>query len=159
MHPATLDGTIHVLGATMVGWDAPLKIFSGMGRVQSHVHRNFSRDDHYYVHLDLKSFSEQEQVFDSTVASSEGEVLFKGTDVAFRKVTPEQIKKAMESQMAEDDQKLYEVVWSEVKSKAPTEEEAPRCLVLAAEDSEVRRAGSFWGGNHWKGRTTLENWI
>ena len=52
-----------------------------------------------------------------------------------------------------------QVVWSEVKSKAPTEEEAPRCLVLAAEDSEVRRAGSFWGGNHWKGRTTLENWI
>ena len=129
------------------------------------------------------------QVFDSTVATSEGEVLFKGTDVAFRKalgnifwgfgwripvgqcwwgqnvlamppnlllessfqtckfwplssksttkhlvspsktsyqisiitptrwgphetcreVTPEQIKKAMESQMAEDDQKLYEV--------------------------------------------------
>ena len=58
MHPATLDGcdlsrtaesaggqflsiwaisegTIHVLGATMVGWDAPLKIFSGMGRVQA----------------------------------------------------------------------------------------------------------------------------
>ena len=28
-------GTIHVLGATMVGWDAPLKIFSGMGRVQA----------------------------------------------------------------------------------------------------------------------------
>ena len=26
------------------------------------------------------------EVFDSTVASSEGEVLFKGTDVAFRKV-------------------------------------------------------------------------
>jgi hypothetical protein len=32
-----------------------------------------------------------------------------------------------------------QVVWSEVKSKAPTEEEAPRCLVLAAEDSEVHR--------------------
>lgn len=28
-------GTIHVLGATMVGWEAPLKIFSGMGRVQA----------------------------------------------------------------------------------------------------------------------------
>ena len=51
-----------------------------------------------------------------------------------------------------------QVVWSEVKSKAPTEA-APRCLVLAAEDSEVRQAVSFWGGNHWKGRTTLENWI
>ncbi|CAE6972380.1 unnamed protein product [Symbiodinium sp. CCMP2456] len=62
----------------------------------------------YFVHLDLKTFSEQEQVFDSTVATSDGEVLFKGTDVAFRKVTPEQIKKAMESQMAEDDQKIYE---------------------------------------------------
>ena len=42
---ASHAGTIHVLGATMVGWDAPLKIFSGMGRVQSHVHRNFSRDE------------------------------------------------------------------------------------------------------------------
>ena len=30
-----------------------------------------------------------------------------------------------------------QVVWSEVKSKAPVEEEAPRCLVLAAEDSEA----------------------
>ena len=56
MHPATLDGvpssvlddspvrlvlgnclagTIHVLGATMIGWDAPLKIFAGMGRLQA----------------------------------------------------------------------------------------------------------------------------
>ena len=53
MHPATLDGTIHVLGATMVGWEAPLKIFSGMGRVQSHVHRNFSREERsiYYIIL------------------------------------------------------------------------------------------------------------
>ncbi|CAJ1343367.1 unnamed protein product, partial [Effrenium voratum] len=140
MHPATLDGTIHVLGATMVGWDAPLKIFSGMGRVQSHVHRNFSRDEQYFVHLDLKTFSEQEQVFDSTVCSEEGEVLFKGTDVAFRKVTPEQIKKAMESQMAEDDQKIYEVAWSELKPKASEEEaEASRILVLAAEDSQESR--------------------
>ncbi|CAK9054933.1 unnamed protein product [Durusdinium trenchii] len=138
MHPATLDGTIHVLGATMVGWEAPLKIFSGMGRVQSHVHRNFSRDEQYYVHLDLKTFSEQEQVFDSTVSTLEGEVLFKGTDVAFRKVTPEQIKKAMESQMAEDDQKIYEVVWTEVKGKGEAEaaEVAGRCLVLAAENSK-----------------------
>ena len=31
----TEKGTIHVLGATMVGWEAPLKIFSGMGRVQA----------------------------------------------------------------------------------------------------------------------------
>ena len=49
------------------------------------MHRNFSRDERYYVHLDLKTFSEQEQVFDSTVATVDGEVLFKGTDVAFRK--------------------------------------------------------------------------
>ena len=42
--------------------------------------------ERYYVHLDLKTFSEQEQVFDSTVATETGEVLFKGTDVAFRKV-------------------------------------------------------------------------
>ncbi|CAE7256047.1 pikAII [Symbiodinium microadriaticum] len=141
MHPATLDGTIHVLGATMVGWDAPLKIFSGMGRVQAHVHRNFSRDEQYFVHLDLKTFSEQEQVFDSTVATSDGEVLFKGTDVAFRKVTPEQIKKAMESQMAEDDQKIY-VQWSELKPSKSQEEDSEeeesegRSLVLAAEDSK-----------------------
>ncbi|CAE6927906.1 unnamed protein product [Symbiodinium sp. CCMP2592] len=85
----------------------------------------------YFVHLDLKTFSEQEQVraallhvpetvavalvFDSTVATSDGEVLFKGTDVAFRKVTSEQIKKAMESRMAEDDQKIYEVPVSLLK--------------------------------------------
>ncbi|CAE7935221.1 unnamed protein product, partial [Symbiodinium necroappetens] len=62
----------------------------------------------YLCHLQFKSFSEQEQVFDTTVASPDGEVLFKGTDVVFRKVLPEQIKKAMESQMAEDDQKMYE---------------------------------------------------
>jgi len=57
------------------------------------------------------------QTFNTIVASADGDVLFVGEDVAFRRVTPEHIKKAMESQAAEDDQKLYETDWQPVLSK------------------------------------------
>jgi acyl transferase domain-containing protein/NADPH:quinone reductase-like Zn-dependent oxidoreductase/acyl carrier protein len=117
MHPAMLDGTIHVLGATLLGWDAPLKVFAGVAKMSVKQKRDFSRDSSYWCHLHLTEFGEQAQVFTSTVGSESGDVLFVGDDVVFRKVTPDQIQKAMQSQAAEDDQKLFTTEWAQSKMK------------------------------------------
>ena len=162
MHPAMLDGTIHILGCTMIGWDAPLKIFAYMGRIQPRQHHDFSRDDSYWAHMQLLTFEDAEQTFNTTVTKEDGEVLFKCEDVAFRKVTPDQIKKAMESQMAEDDQKLYGVEWIVPKAKKAEEEEeaAPKLLVLGEAGPLLKALAGELGGESSAedlGKADLEN--
>eukprot|EP00972_Heterocapsa_arctica_P026145 3850792-Heterocapsa_arctica.AAC.1 len=84
--------------------------------------------------MKLLTFEDAEQTFHTTVTNEHGDVLFKAEDVGFRNVTPDQIKKAMESQMAEDDQKFYEVQWTVPKAKKAkaegeeAEEAAPKWL-------------------------------
>eukprot|EP00959_Pyramimonas_sp_CCMP1952_P018165 384659-Pyramimonas_sp.AAC.1 len=68
-------------------------------------------------------FSMTLQTFTTTVADDEGNILFVGDDVSFRAVTREQILKAMESQMPEDAQKLYQVGWTDVPARKDQAEE------------------------------------
>jgi acyl transferase domain-containing protein len=129
VHPALFDGTIHTLGTASVGKNVnDLKIFGGVGRVTMIRRENFSRLSKYWIHLNIKEKLEASETFDLTVLADDGSVLMLMDDVVFRKVLPEQIQAAIAAQsVVEDDQKFYELAWTEDESPdsevpSPTEE-------------------------------------
>ena len=117
MHPALLDGTIHILATASIGKNVSgLKIFGGVGKVIVVKKENFSKLSRYWVHMRITESLEASQTFNITVAGDDGAVLMIMEDVVFRAVKPEQIQMAIAAQGARDDeQKLYEVQWSPVE--------------------------------------------
>ena len=115
VHPALLDGTIHILATASIGKDVSgLKIFGGVGKVVVVKKDNFSKLDRYWVHMQITESLEASQTFNVTVAADDGSILMYMEDVVFRAVKPEQIQMAISAQGArDDDQKLYEVEWIE----------------------------------------------
>ena len=113
MHPALLDGTIHILATASIGKNVSgLKIFGGVGKVMVVKKENFSKLSKYWVHMQITESLEASQTFNVTVAGDDGSVLMIMEDVVFRAVKPEQIQMAIAAQGARDDeQKLYEVQW------------------------------------------------
>lgn len=113
MHPALLDGTIHILATASIGKNVSgLKIFGGVGKVMVVKKDNFSKLSRYWVHMQITESLEASQTFNVTVTADDGSVLMIMEDVVFRAVKPEQIQMAIAAQGARDDeQKLYEVQW------------------------------------------------
>lgn len=118
MHPALLDGTIHILATASIGKNVSgLKIFGGVGKVLVVKRENFSKLKRYWVHMQITESLEASQRFNIRVADDDGAVLMIMEDVVFRAVKPEQIQMAIAAQGARDDeQKLYEVQWSPSES-------------------------------------------
>eukprot|EP00438_Fugacium_kawagutii_P009334 Skav234552 [mRNA] locus=scaffold2556:403785:415232:+ [translate_table: standard] len=113
MHPALLDGTIHILATASIGKNVSgLKIFGGVGKVVVVKKENFSKLARYWVYMRITESLEASQTFNVTVAGDDGVVLMIMEDVVFRAVKPEQIQMAIAAQGARDDeQKLYQVQW------------------------------------------------
>ena len=113
MHPALLDGTIHILATASIGKNVSgLKIFSGVGKVVVSRKENFSKLARYWVHMNITESLEASQTFNVTVAADDGAVLMFMEDVVFRAVKPEQIQMAIAAQgVRDDEQKMYEVAW------------------------------------------------
>ena len=114
MHPALLDGTIHILATASIGKNVSgLKIFGGVGKVLVVQRENFSKLKRYWVHMRITESLEASQTFNIRVADDDGAVLMIMEDVVFRAVKPEQIQMSIAAQgVRDDEQKLYEVQWS-----------------------------------------------
>ena len=137
MHPALLDGTIHILATASIGKNVSgLKIFGGVGKVAVARQENFSRLSGYWVHLRITESLEASQTFNVSVIADDNALLMYMEDVVFRAVKPEQIQMAIAMQGTKEDQKIYDVDWSEW-SPSPSEASDDKELVklLAAADT------------------------
>ncbi|CAK9102644.1 unnamed protein product [Durusdinium trenchii] len=147
LHPALLDGTIHILATASIGKNvAGLKIFGGVGKVAIVKRANFSNLERYWVHMKITESLEASQTFNVTVAADDGSVLLYMEDVVFRAVKPEQIQMAISAQGEKDDeQKYYEVEWSEEPLKRSY------CrgngLVLADTDQALGALQKLWSSD------------
>eukprot|EP00931_Biecheleriopsis_adriatica_P048348 TRINITY_DN27935_c0_g1_i1.p1 TRINITY_DN27935_c0_g1~~TRINITY_DN27935_c0_g1_i1.p1 ORF type:complete len:5156 (-),score=1260.04 TRINITY_DN27935_c0_g1_i1:82-15549(-) len=150
MHPALLDGTIHILATASIGKDVGgLKIFGGVGRVVVVRQENFSKLERYWVHLDITESLEASQTFNVTVMAEDGSVLMLMDDVVFRAVKPEQIQMAIAAQGARDDeQKSYEVEWSVMQAEGSTPAGSDKYLVLVDDNTQLSDIREKLGDSH-----------
>ena len=139
MHPALLDGTIHILATASIGKNVSgLKIFGGVGKVAVVRQENFSKLSSYWVHLRVTESLEASQTFNVTVIGDDGTTLMCMDDVVFRAVKPEQIQMAIAAQGGKEENKIYDVEWS--LCSAPASAEPSLKLLAAADTAELQSA-------------------
>ena len=138
MHPALLDGTIHILATASIGKNVSgLKIFGGVGKVSVVRQENFSKLSSYWVHLQVTESLEASQTFNVSVLAEDGGLLMSMEDVVFRAVKPEQIQMAIAAQGGKEEQKIYDVEWSEwsESGQGPSSVQETRSSLLAVADT------------------------
>ena len=140
MHPALLDGTIHILATASIGKNVSgLKIFGGVGKVSVIRQENFSKLSNYWVHLCVTESLEASQTFNVSVLADDGALLMSMEDVVFRAVKPEQIQMAIAAQGGKEDQKIYDVEWSEWSVDSADSSSTSKLLAVA-DTSDLHRA-------------------
>ena len=119
------------IGKTVSG----LKIFGGVGKVTVARQESFSRFSGYWVHLRITESLESSQTFNFSVLADDGALM----SVEFRAVKPEQIQMAIAVQGTKEDEKIYDMDWSEW-SQSPSEasdDKEPMKLLAAADTSDL----------------------
>lgn len=142
MHPALLDGTIHILATASIGKNVTgLKIFGGVGKVSVVRQENFSKLSNYWVHLQVTESLEASQTFNVSVLADDGGLLMSMEDVVFRAVKPEQIQMAIAAQGGKEEQTIYDVEWSEWSEWSESgQSSTPSSLLAAADTPDLHHA-------------------
>jgi len=136
VQPSLFDGTIHAVCATMFDQDPPfLKIFAGVGGVTTYI-KNVPKDGVVYLYLQIHERDDQQQKFTCTVATEAGELMWVMEDVLFRKVSPEQIQKALAATKAKDAIGFFENEWIEQSADADNALDAGEKWLITAEDDK-----------------------
>ena len=119
-----------------------LKIFGGVGKVTVARPESFSRLTGYWVHLRITESLESSQTFNVSLLADDSALLKDMEDVVFRAVKPEQIQMAIAICGTKEDEKIYDMDWSEW-SQSPSEasdDKEPVNLLAAADTSDLLRS-------------------